>query len=453
MVRRPGILVDLTPLRRYPEFRDLWLGWVVSVLGSQLTVVAVPYEVYRETGSSLQVGLVSLASLGAVLVGSFGGGAIADHFDRRRLLLGTQVLLAATSAGLALNASLAHGSLAGIYACSAAAAALSGIGGPTRSALVVHLVDREALVAANALWQLLAQIGTVVGPSLAGLLLARVGLAALYWIDTATFAAAVVGVLRIRRGGGRAERGGLDASALLGGLRYIRANQVFQAVYLVDLNAMVFGMPRALFPALGLGRFHGGPTAVGLLYAAPGAGALLGALLTGRATRVRRQGRAVLVAVAVWGAAIALFGAVPLLALALPLLAVAGAADVVSALYRGTILQLEAPDALRGRIQAVQWAVVTGGPRLGDVEAAGVASAIGPVGSVVSGGVACLVGVAAIAWLLPGFDRYRAGRETPEQHGGGLRAGPTTTRGGRTTTEPTTPRLRRATTRTDKGEG
>ena len=410
MVRRPGILVDLTPLRRYPEFRDLWLGWVVSVLGSELTVVAVPYEVYRETGSSLQVGLVSLASLGAVLVGSFGGGAIADHFDRRRLLLGTQVLLAATSAGLALNASLAHGSLAGIYACSAAAAALSGIGGPTRSALVVHLVDRDALVGANALWQLLAQVGTVVGPSLAGLLLARIGLASLYWIDTATFAAALSSVLVLRGGGGRAERGGLTAAALLGGLRHIRSDQVLQAVYLVDLSAMVFGMPRALFPALGLGRFHGGATAVGLLYAAPGAGALLGALLTGRAARVRRQGRAVLVAVAVWGGAIAAFGLVPLLGAALVLLAVAGAADVVSALYRGTILQLEAPDALRGRIQAVQWAVVTGGPRLGDVESAGVAAGIGAPASVVSGGLACLAGVALIAWLLPGFDRYRAGR-------------------------------------------
>lgn len=387
----------------------MWLGWLVSMLGSQLTVVAVPFEVYRETRSSLQVGLVSLASLAAVLVGSFGGGAIADHFDRRRLLGTTQALLALTSAGLAIDVSLAHGALVGIYLCTAAAAALSGIGGPTRAALFVHLVDRESLVAANALWQLLAQIGTVVGPSLAGVLLARIGLASLYWIDTATFVVALLSLAAVH-GGGRAERGGLSAHALLGGLRYIRTNQVFQAVYLVDLNAMVFGMPRALFPALGLVRFHGGATAVGLLYAAPGAGALLGALLTGRAARIRRQGRAVLIAVAVWGASIALFGAVPSLALALALLAVAGAADVVSALYRGTILQLEAPEALRGRIQAVQWAVVTGGPRLGDVEAAGVAAGIGPVGSVVSGGLACLAGVAVIAWLLPGFDRYRAGR-------------------------------------------
>lgn len=423
-MRRPGILVDLSPLRRFPEFRRLWLGYVLSTLGSQLTAVAVPYQVYRLTGSSLQVGLVSLAALGAVLVGSLGGGAVADHFDRRRLLVVVQALLALTSAGLALAATGGRGSLWAIYVCSAAAAALSGIGGPTRSALVVHLVDRDALVAANALWQLLVQLGLVVGPSVAGLLLVRIGLAPLYWMDAASFATVIVSVAGIRRGGGRAEPGGLTPSALFDGLRHVRRDKVLQAVYLVDLSAMVFGMPRALFPALGLGRFHGGPQAVGLLYAAPGAGALLGALLTGRASRVQRQGRAILAAVVVWGAAIVAFGATPVLPLALLFLAVAGAADVVSALYRGTILQLEAPEALRGRIQAVQWAVVTGGPRLGDLESAMVAAAAGPTTSVVSGGIACIAGVAAIAWLLPGFDRYRARRaDGPAVLGGPVTSG------------------------------
>lgn len=403
---RPGFLVDLTPLRRYPAFRQLWLGYLLNTLGSQLTVVAVPYEVFQATHSSLQVGLVSLAQLGGLLLGSLAGGVVADHLDRRRLLLVSQLLLAATSAGLALNA-VGEGSLWAIYLCSGAAAALSGVSGSTRAALVVRLVDREAIVSANALWQLLFQISVVIGPSIAGALLGRIGLAPLYGIDAATFLATVVTVLRLPPLGA-AEGGGAGISlrSFAEGMRYLRREKVLQATYLIDLNAMVFGMPRALFPALALERYHAGTAVLGLLYAAPGAGALFVAVFTGWATRVRRQGAAVLVAVTIWGGAIAAFGVLRALWAGLLCLAVAGAADVISAIFRGTILQVEAPAELRGRVQGVQFAVVAGGPRLGDVESALVAGGFGLEASVVSGGLACLLGVALLAWRMPVFARY-----------------------------------------------
>jgi MFS family permease len=202
--------------------------------------------------------------------------------------------------------------------------------------------------------------------------------------------------------------------SILEGLRFVRERPILQGVFIVDLDAMVFGMPRALFPALGTEVFRGGTTAVGLLYAAPGAGALLAALTTGWVSRIRRHGLAVVIAVAIWGAAITAFGFSRSLPLALGLLAIAGAADVVSAVFRATMLQTSIPDSLRGRLSALQIAVVTGGPRLGDAEAGAVAALTDVRVSVVSGGLACLAGVAVLALLLPQFVRYHR----PDDGGG-----------------------------------
>jgi hypothetical protein len=258
----------------------------------------------------------------------------------------------------------------------------------------------------------------VAGPALAGLLLSRFGAAPVYWIDVASFGVALTSVARMRplppEGGGT--RAGLGS--VVEGLRFLRGRRALTGTFVVDLDAMIFGMPRALFPALGTGVYRGGATAVGLLYAAPGAGALAGALLTGWVGRVRRQGRAVLLAVVVWGLAIAGFGLARWLPLGLLLLAAAGAADVVSAVFRNTILQLSVPDALRGRLSGIHIAVVTGGPRLGDMEAGSVAALAGPRLAVVSGGLAAVAGVALIAWLLPEFRDHRSS-EAP--------GGPTTT--------------------------
>jgi hypothetical protein len=248
----------------------------------------------------------------------------------------------------------------------------------------------------------------------AGLPLAQFSIAVAYWVDVATFGAATLALVAMRplppEGGGT--RTGL--ASIAEGLRYLRGRQALQGTFVIDINAMVFGMPRALFPELATRTFGGGAGVVGLLYAAPGTGALLGALSSGWVGHVRRQGRAVLIAVLVWGLAITVFGLSAWLPLALAMLALAGAADVVSAVFRNTILQASVPDRLRGRLSSVHIAVVTGGPRLGDVEAGTVAALAGPQVSVVTGGLACMAGVAVIARKLPGLGRWVAGDGVPE---------------------------------------
>jgi MFS family permease len=404
---RSGLFVDIAPLRKYPRYRRLWLGYLVTTLGNQLTVVAVPFQVFRLTHSSLDVGLVSLTQLGPLIAGSALGGAIADAVDRRKLLVVTQISMAVCSAGLALNAMQGHPAVWPLFAISALSAGVSSIDQPARSAVFITLVSREDYVTASALWQLLMQVGVVVGPAVAGLLIGHFGVSTVFWVDVTTFTVSLVSVFML---GPMAPEGGgtrFGFRSIADGLLFLKGRQELQGTFVADLDAMIFGMPRALFPQIGLELLHGGPTTVGFLYAAPGFGALVGAVLTGWVSRVSRQGLAVLVAITIWGAAITGFGFSRSLALAIPLLAIAGAADVISAVFRGTMLQRLTPDALRGRLNAVHTAVVTGGPRLGDTEAGAVAALGGAQVSVVSGGLACLVGVGIISWLMPRFVRYR----------------------------------------------
>ncbi len=414
---RQRLLVDLTPLRVSRDYRLLFIGSGVSYLGRQLTVVAIPFQVFTITGSSLAVGMVGLVTVVPLVVLSLAGGAIADAVDRRKLLLVTQLLSAATSAGLAVNAGASSPRLWPIYVLAALSAGLAGVDLPARTATIPRLVGHDLYPSAAALGQIQFQIGQVVGPALAGVVISQVSLAAAYWIDVISFAAAVVALVFISPQ--PPEGGGTRASlASIGeGLRYVRGRRLLIGTFLIDIDAMVFGMPRALFPALGTGFFGGGALAVGLLYAAPGAGALIGALFTGWVGRVRRQGRAVIVAVLVWGGAIAAFGLVPWLPLGLLMLAVAGAADVVSAVFRNTILQLSVPDGMRGRLSSVHIAVVTGGPQLGDAEAGAVAALTSARFSVVSGGVACILGALALVRLVPELARYDAEAETRRSDG------------------------------------
>jgi MFS family permease len=408
------LFVDIEPLRTSPQFRRLWGGYVVSVLGSQLTVVAVPYQVYKLTHSSLDVGLIGLAQIVPVLLGALAGGSIADAVDRRRVLLVSQTLLACCSLGLFWNASLSHPGLWPLYVLAGTSAGFAATDTSTRSAVIANLVERRLLSSANALWQLLFQIGSVVGPGIAGLLIARIGIASAYAADASTFLISLGAVASLKalpplEGGTR-----FGWRSIKEGLGFLRGRQVLQATFAIDLGAMVLGLPRAAFPALGTLRFRGGAQTIGLLYAAPGAGALVGAAFTGWVSSVRRHGRAVLVAVAVWGLAIAVFGVERWLPAALALLAVAGAADVISAVFRGTILQTEAPDALRGRVSSIHTAVVTGGPRLGDVETGAVASLAGAPTSVISGGLGCLVGVALVWRFMPRLAAYVAPEPGPD---------------------------------------
>jgi hypothetical protein len=401
------LLIDLTPLRRSRDFRLLVGGELVSVLGNQLTTVAVPFQVYQLTHSSLDVGLVSITQLFPLITGSLLAGSIVDAMDRRRLLMVAQVLMATCSALLAVNADLGP-ALWPLFVLPALSAGFSGLDSAGRNAVMPNLVRRSEVSTANAIFQALFQFGTVAGPALAGLLLAGAGVRFVYWLDVAGFGVAWLAVFSPQPAplGEGAHRPGLRS--ILEGLAFVRGRQAIQGAYLIDINAMVFGMPRALFPALAVSRFGGGATTLGFLYAAPGAGALAGALTTGWVSRIQRQGLAVIVAVIAWGAAITGFGLVRWLPLALVLLAAAGCADVISAVFRSTIIQLAVPDSLRGRLAGLQIAVVTGGPRIGDLEAGSVAAAFGNTFSVVSGGLACIAGALLLARALPGFRRQRA---------------------------------------------
>jgi MFS family permease len=406
----PGrILVDTTPLRASRDFRLLFTGQLISVLGNQLTVVAIPFQVYGMTHSSLQVGAVSLAQLFPFIAGALAAGPIGDAVDRRPIMVWTAAAMALTSAALAVNAAVAHPSLVVIYVVSALAAGLMGFSNTARMASVPGLVERRQLPAAFAINQVVFQVGVIVGPALSGILLG-IGLPLVFGLDAGSFVlACLCTALMAPIPPAHDGRGVSPWQSTKEGLRYLRSRQALQGVYLIDINAMVFGMPRALFPAMAGSVFGGGTITLGFLYAAPGVGALVGALTTGWVENVRRQGWAVIIAVTVWGAAIAVFGLVDTLWIALVMLAVAGWADVISAVLRNTMLQTSIPERFRSRMSSIQMAVVQGGPRLGDMESGLVATVTSVEFAVVSGGLACIVGAALIGALMPGFRHHLAG--------------------------------------------
>jgi MFS family permease len=406
MARR--ILVDVAPLRESRDFRMLFLGQLVATLGSQLTVVAIPYQIYAETHSSLQVGAVSLVQLVPLVCGALIGGSVGDAVDRRHLLLACTAMLSLSSAALAVNATFGHPSVAAVYVISALAAALNGFVNTARNAVVPAMVGRRLLLSAYSFLQALYQLGSVVGPAISGLLIAAIHLPWVYGIDAGTYLASMVAALFMSAlpPVAGAMRPGLRSVAE--GIGYLRGRQALQGVYVIDVNAMVFGMPRALFPAMAGAVFHGDASVLGYLYAAVGLGGLAGGLTTGWVEGVRRQGWLIIGAVIVWGAAITGFGFTASLPVALSLLAVGGWADVISAVVRNTVLQRSVPERFRSRMSSIQMAVVSGGPRLGDLESGAVASAAGIEVSIVSGGLACVAGALVLAGMLPAFRRYRS---------------------------------------------
>jgi MFS family permease len=406
------LFVDVTPLRRSPGFRWLYAGLALAWFGRQLTVVAVPFQVYELTGSTFLVGVLGIAQLVPLLATSFVGGAIVDSVDRRRLLVAAQLGLMLTAVGLAVNAALDAPIVWLIFVLSGANAAISAIDNPARSASVPALVGHDLLPSALALTQTLGNIAKTVGPAIGGLLIAQTSLTLTFAIEAAAFAIGTVFMFRVGRlepeGGG--QRFGWES--IKEGFTFLRERRVLQANFAIDLNAMVFGMPQALFPAIGATVLGGDASTVGLLYAAPGAGALIAAVTSGWVGRIERQGRAVVIAVMAWGAAIAAFGLARSVVVAVVLLAIAGGAYVVSAVFRNTILQLAVPDRLRGRLSSIHIAVVSGGPRVGDFEAGAVASLTTPQISVVSGGLACILGAVLIARKMPELPNYRIGDDT-----------------------------------------
>lgn len=409
--RARGLFLDTTPLRRDRDYRWLWSGQAISGMGNQITRVALPFQVYVLTGSTLAIAALTIFQLVPILLFALGAGALADAVDRRRLLMVTQVGLAACSLTLTLLAISGNPPLPALFGVAFLAAGLGAVDQPTRSSAIPRLVPAERLPAAIALNQLNFQTASIIGPAIGGLLIATVGIAGAYAVDVVSFLATFTALVAIRPLPplGDALRPGL--AAIAEGLRFARERRAILGSFAIDLNAMVFGMPTSLFPVLALDVFQTGPAGFGLLASAPAVGAFLGALLSGWVSSVRRIGRAIVLAVLGWGLAITAFGLVTFsFPLACLFLALAGTADVFSAVFRSTLVQLETPDALRGRIMSIHGLVVTSGPRIGDIEAAAVAAFAGPQAAVISGGIACLLGVLVVARYFPELVGHTIGR-------------------------------------------
>ena len=399
-----AVAIDAGLLRRRRDFRLLVLGQAVSEAGSMLTFVAVPFQVYELTGSSLAVGLLGVAEFAPILVLALVGGALADAFDRRRLVQLAEVGAAVVACALLLNAALSDPQTWVLYLCAALLAAFTALRRPPLDALVPRLVERDELKAAAAVEFTVHNVAFVAGPALAGVLIAAAGLEATYALDAATFAFSLVVLTMMRTPPGPAEALPPSLRTIAEGVRYAWSRQELIGTYLVDMNAMFFGMPMALFPAIAKG--YGGAEALGVLYAAPAAGSIVVGVTSGWTRRVHRHGRAIACAAAAWGVAIVAFGFADALWLAVACLAAAGGMDAISGIFRSAVWNETIPDHLRGRLAGVEMISWSSGPTLGNAEAGAVAALAGVRASIVAGGVACLAGTVALALALPRFWHY-----------------------------------------------
>ncbi|HTZ42406.1 MAG TPA: MFS transporter [Jatrophihabitans sp.] len=395
--------IDTRPLSIAP-FRRQVLGQGTSFIGSMLTAIAVPVQVYSLSHSSLQVGLVGLVGLLPLILFGLYGGALADVFDRRTLYLASSIGSWLVTLLLLSQATAGLDSVPAILALVAVQSAFFAVASSVRGAIIPRIVPAELVPAANTLSFTVGNLGSVLGPLIAGVLVTRRhGFSYAYGVDAVLFTLALYAALRLPPipPDGSSPRAGLRS--VLEGFAFIAVRPVLFMSFLVDIVAMVFAMPRALFPQVAAERFHG---QVGPLYAAIAIGSLLAGLSGGWIGRVRRQGATLTIAIVLWGLCIAGAGLAHLLWLAVLLLALAGAADLISSVYRQTILQTYAPDQMRGRMQGVFIVVVTGGPRLGDLRAGATASLTGATASWAGGGVLCAAGVLVVGLLVRPFWRY-----------------------------------------------
>jgi MFS family permease len=401
-----NLALDIRPLRASRNFRLLMLGGLITGIGTQATLIALPYQVYVLTKSTFLTGLIGLVELGPLILASLYAGALADRMDRRKLLLVCQIALALLSAVLGLVTWLTSPAVWELYVLAGLIAGAASVERVSRQSIVPNTVAPEQLKGALSMSFGLMQVTMVIGPALGGLIIDYFGLAAPYFIDAVSVMGMVVAAWALSPQPPPEQPRASTVKAISGGLRFVSRLQGLMARFVIDLLAMTFGMPRALFPVLSVDVFHTGAAGAGFLNSAVAAGATAAALTTGWMGNARRLGRIVLGAVAVWGLAIAAAGFMTSLWPAAVLFALAGAADSVSAVCRTTIAQTLTPDSMRGRVSAVFSLVVASGPRLGDVESGTVASVTSPKFSVVSGGLACLVSVGVIALLMPGLAAY-----------------------------------------------
>ena len=417
-----ALFADLTPLRVSPAFRRLWLSLGISNLGQQMTSVAVGFQVWDMTGSSLMVGLVGLVQLVPLIVFGLYGGSLSDAFDRRLVGLITAIGMWLTTLAFLAQSVAGLNSVGLLYVIIAFQSMFFAVGSPARQAIIPRLVPVDLLPSANALSQLFWNLGFTVGPLVGGFLVAITGtVSSAYLIDTVAFVLVIWAMLRlpslppILLEGEQRTRAGW--ASVREGFAFLKGKTNLQMTFYEDIVAMVFGMPRALFPAIATNWYGGSmrevATVLGLLSAGPAIGALISGVLSGWLHSVRYQGRAIVYAIVAWGVCIAAFGLVRYLPLALLLLALAGAADNISAVFRTTILQAATPDEYRGRLQGIFTVVVAGGPRLGDVEAGAVAALAGETFSVVSGGLACVVLALGLSRAKPSFKHYDSHHPVP----------------------------------------
>jgi MFS family permease len=399
------VFINLTPLFKYRDYRLLYLGQFVSLIGSMLTYVALPYQIFQLTHSSLAVGNVGIIQLIPLLVTSLWGGALADKYDRKKLLISAEVALSLACLILLTNSLLTQPHLWIIYVAAGLASAFNGFHRPTLEAITqVTIDDKKDMPAISSLSTFKSSFAMIIGPALGGLILAKLNVSSVYFLDFLTYLVSLVAVLRIKVRFDIKAHTESTIKSIKQGMRYAANRQELMGSYLVDFVAMIFGMPMALFPAIAA-SFHS-VTALGWLYAAPSIGMLLTTVISGWTQKIHRHGLAIAISATIWGVAIIAFGLSQNLYVGLFFLAIAGGADAISGIFRLTLWNQTIPPAYRGRLAGIEMISYMSGPLLGNAEAGMVAAAFGTQFSVVSGGALCVVGVAILAVLLPRFLKY-----------------------------------------------
>ena len=401
---KTNLAIDFTPLKRYPDFRRLWLSGLISYFGSMFTYVALPFQVKQLTGSYLAVGLIGLVEIIPLVVFGLYGGVLADHMDRKRMIWATEFAALFLSTILLINSLLPSPKLAVIYIVAALFSAVDGLQRPSADAILPRLVEHKDLPAASALMSLRWQMGMITGPSLAGVLISIAGVSAGFILDILTYVLALFILIRVKNVPPMKESEKPSFSSLVAGVKYATSRKDLMGTYLVDLAAMFFAMPTALFPFWA--EQVGAPWALGLFYAAGTIGSILVTLTSGWVKSYTKHGRAIFLAALGWGVAITLAGVTNNLFLTLLFLILAGASDMVSALFRSTLWNQSIPDEFRGRLAGVELISYSVGPLGGQTRAGFTAERTSLRTSVVSGGLLCIGFVTLFTALLPDFRKY-----------------------------------------------
>ncbi len=401
------MLLDISPLLKYRDYRYLFIGQLISVFGSMITYVALPFQIYELTHSTLAVGIIGLIELIPLLITAFIGGLLADAIDRKKLLIISEFFILLIIFALAINASLELPKTWIIYCSAAIISALNGFHRPALDSLGVRLVDKTDIHAYSALNSFKSVLGTIAGPAIGGVCIVTFGWVITYLIDVATFVISIIALLLIRHfPKNQPTENPISFRSLKEGLHYAVTRQELLGTYIIDFAAMVFSMPNALFPAMA--ESFGKTELIGLFYSAPAIGALVASLLSGWTQKIYRHGWAIVIAASCWGLAITGFGLVSNVWLALFILALAGGADMISGIFRATIWNQTIPDHLRGRLAGIEMIGYTSGPLLGNTQAGMLAAAIGTHNAIMLGGALCIAGVGICASFLPKFLRYNA---------------------------------------------